>query len=262
MRFASLGSGSRGNATLVASGRTTLLIDCGFSMREVCLRLESLDQEPAAISAVLVTHEHADHVQGIGALARKYRLPVWATTGTLAAAAKSLGGLPDARTFTSHEQLRIGDIDIEPITVPHDAREPSQFVFHHAGLRLGLLTDTGRITPHILTLLGACDALLLEFNHDPGMLARSEYPASLKQRISGPLGHLSNQQAVELLRQLDTSALQYFMAMHLSEKNNAPGKVRELAAEVLARPQEWVDIARQDGVSAWRELRGQDGRGT
>jgi len=256
MRFASLGSGSRGNATLVASRRTTLLIDCGFSMREVCLRLESLEQEPAAISAVLITHEHADHVQGIGALARKYRLPVWATSGTLAAAAKSLGDLPHSQAFTSHEQLCIGDIDIEPITVPHDAREPSQFVFHHAGLRLGLLTDTGRITPHILTQLAACDALLLEFNHDPDLLARSEYPASLKQRISGPLGHLSNTQAVELLRLLDTTALQYFMAMHLSEKNNSPEQVRQLAAEALDQVPEWVDIACQDGVSGWRELRG------
>ncbi len=254
MRFASLGSGSRGNATLVASTRTTVLIDCGFSMREVRVRLESLGQDPAAISAVLITHEHADHVQGIGALARRYRLPVWSTSGTLAAAAGTLGELPEVRTFTSHELLRIGDIDIEPITVPHDAREPSQFVFVHGGLRLGLLTDTGRITPHILEQLAACDALMLEFNHDVDMLARSEYPPSLKQRIRGPLGHLSNHQAADLLRRLDTSALQYFMAMHLSEKNNCREQVRRLAAEALDQTPEWVDIARQDGVSGWRDL--------
>ncbi len=254
MRFASLGSGSRGNATLVASKTTALLIDCGFSLRETRLRLNALGQDPTAIDAVLITHEHADHVQGIGALARKFRVPVWATPGTLAAAARTLGDLPEVRAFTSHERLCIGDIEILPITVPHDAREPSQFVFQHAGLRLGLLTDTGRITPHIITQLAACDALLLEFNHDADMLACSEYPPSLKQRISGPLGHLSNHQAVELLRQLDTSALQYFMAMHLSEKNNCPDRVRQLAADVLAQPQEWVDIARQDGVSGWRTL--------
>ncbi|MDX1697924.1 MAG: MBL fold metallo-hydrolase [Thiohalobacterales bacterium] len=252
MRFASLGSGSRGNATLVELRHTLVMLDCGFSCRETERRMAGLGCSPADLSAVIVTHEHGDHVRGVPALARKYGLPVWLTHGTHRMLRDS--ELPDVRHFHGQEAFSVGDLRVSPFTVPHDAGEPCQMTFDDGQRRLGILTDTGRITPHIRASLDAADALLLECNHDAAMLAEGPYPAALKRRVGGPQGHLSNAQACTLLRELDTTRLQHVVAAHISEKNNAPALARGALAEALDCGEEWIGIAGQDEGLDWREI--------
>lgn len=252
MRFASLGSGSRGNATLVEAGATLVMVDCGFSCRETERRLDRLGRSARELTALLVTHEHGDHVRGVPALARKYGLPVWLTRGTWQMMRDN--DLPDVRHCDGHLAFSIADLHVTPFTVPHDAREPCQFVFHDGARRLGMVTDTGRMTPHIVECLDRCDALLLECNHDAEMLAQGAYPAMLKQRVGGPLGHLSNAQAGELLARLDTSRLQHLVAAHLSDKNNRPALARAALADALCCQPHWVGIAGQDDGLGWREI--------
>ncbi len=251
MRFASLGSGSRGNATLVESGDTCVLIDCGFSVAEMERRLTRLEREPTDISAVLVTHEHADHISGVARLARRYGMPVWMTAGTRAA--HKGGEIPDLRVFSTHQNFRIGTLEVQPFPVPHDAREPSQFVFHDGRWRLGVLTDTGSITEHIVRSLDGCDALLLECNHDTQMLAVGPYPPSLKARVGGRLGHLNNQQAAGLLDAIDTGRLQQLVVAHISEKNNRPALALDALCGVLGWSEEAVTVACQDTGFGWCE---------
>lgn len=251
MRIASLGSGSRGNATLVQHGNTTLLVDNGFSLRQFRQRLDRFGLEPESIDAVLLTHEHGDHSGGVERLCANHNIPLWTAVGTARAALK-----PD---FEYHRlvagcAITIGEIEITPITVPHDASEPLQFVFHQLdnGKRLGILTDTGHITRHIVEVFNRLDALLLEFNYDPEMLESGPYPEMLKQRVGGNHGHLSNQQSIELLRQIDTGSLECLIAAHISEKNNMPsivdGLIRELndvPVPILANQNEgfdWISI--------------------
>lgn len=252
MRFASLGSGSRGNATLVEQGSTLLLIDCGFSLRETERRLLRAGRDPAKISAVLVTHEHGDHISGVDLFARRYGAPVWLTAGTRTACSAEIAG---SKVFNSHTPFTIGDLEITPFPVPHDAREPTQFVFSNGAHRLGLLTDAGALTPHIEQQLTACDALLLECNHDRTMLANGIYPPVLKARVGGDFGHLSNMQAAALLQRIDCSRLQHIVAAHLSDKNNTPQLAAAALATALDCSHDWIGIARQDEGLEWRELR-------
>jgi phosphoribosyl 1,2-cyclic phosphodiesterase len=252
MRFASLGSGSRGNATLVEAGTTLLMVDCGFSCRETERRLARLDRTPADLGALLVTHEHGDHVRGIAVLARKYRLPVWLTRGTHARLRDA--DLPVVHYFDTRASFAIDGLQVCPFTVPHDAREPAQFSFADGRHRIGLLTDTGRLTRHILECLAGCDALLLECNHDPEMLAAGPYSAALKRRVGGPLGHLSNAQASALLERLDTSRLQHLVAAHLSDTNNRPALAQAALATALCCAPDWIGVADQEAGLDWRIL--------
>lgn len=219
MRFASLGSGSRGNSTLVEWSEGTLLIDCGFSVKEAELRLQRLGKSAAELTAILVTHEHSDHIKGVAALSRRYNLPVYMTPGTYQS--RDLGELPDLNLIHAYTPFTLNGLLVTPVAVPHDAREPAQFVFEYAGLRLGILTDLGSITPHVETSYQACDAMVLEANHDPFMLASGQYPPSLKRRVGGQWGHLSNQQAAGFLQRLDTLRLQHLVVAHISQKNNS-----------------------------------------
>lgn len=253
LKFASLGSGSKGNATLVQSGNTLLLIDNGFSLKETEKRLASFGKQADEIDAILVTHEHGDHVAGVGRLAKKYNIPVWLTEGTRKAAEKTLTDLPSLKIFNNHEFFSIDAIQIEPVTVPHDAREPSQFIFSNGDQRLGLLTDTGSITPHIISLYDHCDALILESNHDDQMLAQSVYPQHLKYRISGRLGHLGNHQAAELLTKVNTNKLKHIIAAHLSEQNNCTARVKSVLAAALGCEESWIEIADQENGFVWRD---------
>jgi phosphoribosyl 1,2-cyclic phosphodiesterase len=252
MQFASLGSGSRGNGTLVESGNTLVMLDCGFSCRETERRMARLGRTPDQLAALLVTHEHGDHVRGIAPLARKYRLPVWLTRGTWQALRDQ--DLPEVRHFEAHDLFAVADLQVQPFTVPHDAREPCQFSFGDGTRRLGVLTDTGRMTPHIVEQLDACDALLLECNHDAGILADGPYSAALKRRVGGPLGHLSNGQAAALLAQLDQSRLQHVVAAHLSEQNNRPELARAALADTLDCEHDWIGIADQQQGLDWRTI--------
>jgi phosphoribosyl 1,2-cyclic phosphodiesterase len=252
MRFASLGSGSRGNATLVEQGDTLLMVDCGFSCVEVERRLQRLGRTADQLTAILVTHEHADHIGGVARLARRYQLPVWMTAGT--AAMHRDGELPQQHRFNGHESFAIGELEIHPFPVPHDAREPCQFVFTDGARRLGILTDAGSITEHMVRSLEGCDALLLECNHDPRMLATGPYSPRLKARVGGHLGHLSNQQAAGLLQRLDCHRLQHLVAAHLSDKNNTAELARQALHAVTGGGDDGLCIADQEQGFGWREL--------
>lgn len=253
MRFASLGSGSRGNAMVVEAGATRVLVDCGFGPRVLATRLARLGLAPADIDAILVTHEHGDHVGGINRCAARYGYDVFMTHGTFGAAGQAAAGIR-VRRIDSHTAFAVGDLEIRPFPVPHDAREPVQFVFSDGNRRLGLLTDSGHVTPHVVDMFAASDALVIECNHDADMLARGNYPRSLKQRIAGPFGHLDNLAAAGLLAALDCSRLQHVVAAHLSEQNNTPQLACMALAGALGCGAEWVGAASQDEGFAWREL--------
>lgn len=255
LRFALLGSGSRGNATLVACGRTYLLVDCGFGIRESEARLARLDVGPADLAAILVTHEHGDHLRGAGPLARRHGIPLWMTPGTHAAVPERLAAtMPEVTLFDPHTPFAIGDLAIDPVPVPHDAREPCQFVFGDGVHRLGVLSDAGHVTPHMRASLDGVDALALECNHDERMLAEGPYPPSLKARVGGALGHLSNAQAAGLLAGIDASRLQHLVLTHLSEHNNTPEHAREAVVGALRCPADWPGVAHQDHGHAWRAI--------
>ncbi|HIJ22924.1 MAG: MBL fold metallo-hydrolase [Gammaproteobacteria bacterium] len=254
MRFASIGSGSKGNGTLVESGETTLLVDCGFSMKQARLRLDKLGRSLEDLDAILVTHEHSDHLSGVRRIAEKYDIPVWMSAGTAREAERRSGLFSTIRIICGHQRFSIGEIEVNPYHVPHDAVEPLQFTFSSGQHRVGLLTDVGEVTPHIEAQLNGCNALLLECNHDLELLGRGPYPLSLKQRVSGRLGHLNNQQAAALLEQIDTSQLQHLVVMHLSEQNNSREKALLAVCEALDCSQEWVGVADQQDGFTWREV--------
>lgn len=254
MRFASLGSGSRGNALVVESGNTRLLLDCGFGPRELQMRLARLDLTAADFSAILVTHEHSDHSAGVFKNARRHDIEVILTQGTFAALPGDRGEPPRLRVIDSHLAFSVGNLDVQPFPVPHDAREPVQYVFSDARHRLGVLTDAGHVTPHMVAMLSGCAALVLECNHDVEMLERSAYPYYLKQRIRGRHGHLDNNMSADLLARLDRTNLQHLVAAHLSEQNNTPRLASAALAEVLGCAPEWIGVATQEEGFDWREL--------
>lgn len=252
MRFAYLGSGSRGNAAVIEQGATRILLDCGFSVREASRRLDRLGIHPETLSGILVTHEHSDHLSGVKRMARRHDLPVWLTPGTNAA--WGVDDVPGVELISPHQPFAVEELEVTPFPVPHDAREPCQFVFSDGARRVGVLSDTGTITPVIRQHLTGCDALLLECNHDREMLAQGPYPESLKRRVGGSMGHLSNAQAAELLTSLDTDALLHLVVAHLSEKNNTPERARNALAEVLGCSPDWIGVASQDEGLDWREV--------
>jgi phosphoribosyl 1,2-cyclic phosphodiesterase len=247
-----LGSGSRGNATVVQAGRTTVLMDCGFLLREAEFRLARLGLKPSDLDGILVTHEHADHIGGVSRFARKHELPVWLTPGTYAGWRDPIG--PGIRNISPHDAFSIGDLDVQPYPVPHDAREPCQFVFSDGHFRVGVLSDAGSVTGHMLGMLSGCDALMIEFNYDVDMLENGPYPPPLRARVGGPQGHLSNRQAADLLRALDRSHLRHLVLTHLSQKNNTPAHALAACVEALGCDPDWPVVADQDAGLAWREL--------
>jgi phosphoribosyl 1,2-cyclic phosphodiesterase len=254
MRFASLGSGSAGNGLVAQADGTTVLLDCGFGLRDTEMRLARLGLEPEHLSGIIITHEHDDHAGGAFRFAARFRLPLFLTHGTLAALGDAPGNV-DIRIIDSHQSFSIGAMEIHPYPVPHDAREPVQFVFSNGTCRLGVLTDTGTATPHIEAMLSGCQGLVLECNHDLGLLMNnSSYPKSLKQRISGDFGHLDNNTSANLLARLDTHRLQHIVAAHLSAKNNRPELVREALCAVLDCEDDWIVIADQNHGFNWREI--------
>jgi phosphoribosyl 1,2-cyclic phosphodiesterase len=227
MRFASLGSGSKGNATLVQAGETVVMVDCGFSVRETTRRLERFGLTPHQLDAILVTHEHSDHCSGVAALSRKFSIPVYMTHGT-----QSSGRCDNCfqiLNFTFSQNFNVGALEVEAVAVPHDAKEPSQYRIFCGGKSLGVLTDLGSVTPHVVERYRGCDALILELNHDQEMLRSGAYPHHLKRRVGGDWGHLNNAQAASLLQEIDHNSLRHLVVAHISENNNT----RELAEQAL-----------------------------
>lgn len=258
-----MGSGSEGNALLVTVGtksicpgtrQTLVLMDCGFGLQDTVSRLARLGVSPEQLNGIVVTHEHGDHIGGVARLARKFGLPVWLTHGTLHSQPKAFSDIASLHEIDPHQAFAIGDIEITPYPVPHDAAEPVQFVFSDGARRLGVLTDTGCSTAHIEQTLSGCHALVLECNHDSDMLMKGDYPSSLKQRVSGRFGHLSNHEAAGILARLNVSNLQHLIAAHLSRKNNTPELAVRALCTAIGCGETWVEVATQEDGFAWREI--------
>ena len=254
MRFALLGSGSKGNALVVEVGQSRVLMDCGFSVTETVARLSRIGLMPDQLHGIVVTHEHGDHISGVARMARKYSLPVFITHGTLRSQNGSFNDLPEVTEINPQHPFSVGEVQVQPYPVPHDASEPVQYVFSDGVRRLGILTDAGCSTPHIEAILTGCDALVLECNHDSNMLANGEYPYHLKQRVGGRFGHLNNSDAGALLARLDNRKLQHIVAAHLSQKNNT----REFAVNALTRSlsgmEDKIKVATQAEGLNWCEI--------
>lgn len=235
LEVAFLGSGSSGNATFVGCGSDAVLIDCGFTTRETLRRLASNGCEVSSIRAILVTHEHSDHISGIRVTANKLGLPVYATRGTAGAApAGSLG--PYVERLTPGEPIRLGALEILPFDVSHDAAQPVGFrITGTCGTSLGLMTDTGHVTDAAFEAMHDCELLGIECNHDVEMLQTGPYPWFLKQRIASQRGHLSNEDAISAIEQLASNRLRALFGVHVSSKNNTHRLVDEMLADVIAR---------------------------
>jgi phosphoribosyl 1,2-cyclic phosphodiesterase len=253
LRFASLGSGSSGNATLICSDDTAVMLDCGFSVAETTRRLARVGVRPDELDAIIVTHEHDDHVGGVARFARRHDVPVWMSHGTW----RGLEAMFDdvrLNLVEGYAAFSIGGLQIEPFPVPHDAREPAQFVFGDGVVRLGVLTDTGESTPHIESMLSNCDGLVIECNHDVDLLARSKYPPALRARISSRVGHLDNDAAAQLLSRVAGTRLRHVIAAHLSQQNNSALLARRALSQALDCDPQSIGIADQDSGFDWREL--------
>ena len=250
MRFASLGSGSEGNALIVQVAQTTVMIDCGFGVKETVNRCARLGLAADCIDAIIITHEHSDHVGGAPRFARRFGIPVWLTFGTLSATESRWEGCT-LRGFDSHDAFLVGDIEVLPFPVPHDAREPAQMTLTDGQRRLGVLTDVGETTPHIEASLSDCDALFLEANHCEDMLYRSSYPPRLKERISGRYGHLSNAASAEILKRVASGRLQRVVAAHLSRENNRAELAKDVFAAALGGTADDIFVATQDEGLGW-----------
>jgi phosphoribosyl 1,2-cyclic phosphodiesterase len=251
--FASLGSGSKGNATLVSDGETSVLVDCGFGLRETERRLARLGVHPRQLDAVLVTHEHGDHLRGVGPLARRHGVPVYLTPGTWLSG--RLGEVPQRHWITPQARFAVKSLVVDPVTVPHDAREPVQFRFESRGCHLGVLTDLGHPTDHVIAAFRGCDALILECNHDRHLLEVGPYPPRLKRRVGGNWGHLANAQAAALLERLGLDRLQTIVCSHLSEHNNRPELALEALTPLLDGDASRLTIAAQDDGLHWQAIR-------
>lgn len=227
-----LASGSSGNSTLIATERTKLLVDAGLSRREICRRLSETGQPPEGISAIIISHEHSDHVGGLPVLAKNLDVPVYVTRLT-APSLEWNGYQPKLESFQAGTRITVGDIDIDTFTIPHDAVDPIGFCFHAEGVKIGLVTDLGYIPESIKFHLRGANLLILESNHDTEMLKVGPYPWSVKQRVMGRKGHLSNDVVCDFIRtELDTSTSTLVLG-HLSEHNNHPEIVRLAAGQAL-----------------------------
>lgn len=231
--IASLGSGSRGNGTLVRLDGFSLLVDCGFTLKETESRLARLGIAGADLHAILVTHEHSDHIQGVARFARRYGTPVYLTHGTMRGHSDWEG--VDLRPFNAHQSFHLGSVEVDPVPVPHDAREPVQFVFTGNQGRIGVLTDLGHVTDVVRQRFARCDALLVEANHDLDLLRHGRYPEPLKRRIASPLGHLSNAQTAAFLCDVDLPTDCALVIGHVSEQNNSTDALGRTFAMAQAR---------------------------
>lgn len=254
MRFACLGSGSKGNAWLVRGAGSTLMLDCGFGLRETLRRLERFELPPERIDAVLLTHEHSDHMRGVAAFSRHFGTRVCLTHGCAVMLASMDEAPVNAMGFDSQSVFQVGGLEIRSYPVPHDAREPVQYVISDGQRRFGLLTDAGHVTGHMEEMLHGCHALALECNHDTEMLRAGRYPVSLKRRILGRYGHLDNDAAATLLGKLRHTELRHVVAAHLSEENNTPDLARASLAAALDCDAGWIAVADQEAGLAWREI--------
>lgn len=233
MRFSVLASGSGGNACYVETAHSRVLIDAGLSCRELIRRLELVEVSPNTLDALIITHEHVDHVKGAGPLARFLDIPIYINSHTLRKGNRIFGNISRPVAIHTGQTLTINDLVVETFTKCHDAVDPMGLILSSDGVRVGLVTDLGRSTRLVEDRLRNCHTLIIEFNHDPRMLEDGPYPWDLKKRIKGPEGHLSNQQAGELLKAVAHEDLRMVILAHLSQTNNHTQKAFQEAQDVL-----------------------------
>jgi phosphoribosyl 1,2-cyclic phosphodiesterase len=241
-----LASGSKGNAIFISSGDTSLLIDAGLSGIEIERRLRSKGLDPKNLDAILVSHEHSDHIQGVGVLSRRYKLPVYINSKTRRSAVSQLGDLFDFKKFECGSMFTINDLSIHPFSISHDAQDPCGFTINQNGTKIGIATDLGIATSMVKAHLQGCTLLILEANHDEQMLINGPYPWPIKQRIKSRTGHLSNEASKTLLNELQHDGLKHVMLAHLSETNNTPQKAVNEVGKALTRCKARLDVASQD----------------
>jgi len=258
LRFTVLGSGSSGNATLVAAGSTRVLVDAGFSGRELSRRLSARDTDPCDLDAILITHEHADHVRGAGVMARAHGTPVLMTAGTRRACKDLFKGTEEIREYRPGLPFAVGDLLVEPFATVHDAADPAAFtvVDRTNGARLGVATDLGRPTAHVKHVLRGCDALIIESNHDKVLLSNAGYPAPVRSRIASSHGHLSNEAAAAFVCELFSPRLGAVVLVHLSERSNTPGLARATMEKSLRKKgyRGLVEVARANEPTEWFDI--------
>lgn len=250
MRVTVLGSGSEGNSTLVEANGVSLLIDAGFSGRDIENRLRSIGVDAKGLDGIFITHDHADHTRGMGVLARRFGLPIYLTDKTRLACRRLLDGSETVRAYSSSTPVRVGDLEVLPFLTVHDAADPIAITVTHlpTGSKLGVATDLGRPTATVRAALHDSHYLVLEANHDDALLWRGPYPWSVKQRIASSHGHLSNRAAAELLRELYHPGLTGVVLAHLSQHCNDAGLARDVIAATLDRLSYGglLEVARQD----------------
>jgi phosphoribosyl 1,2-cyclic phosphodiesterase len=256
LRFASLGSGSSGNCLVAEASGSVVMLDCGLALTETERRLARAGLEPSQISAILLTHEHGDHADGAFTFAAAHGITVYLTHGTLAAMkadGRAIDGVKLAMV-NGRQAFFVDGVQVLPFTVPHDAREPVQYVLSDGSAKLGVITDVGIPTPHLEKNLSGLEALVLECNYDRDMLWNGGYPRWLKERIAGPFGHLDNRDSERLLGALDRSRLKHVIGAHLSQQNNRPDIVRKALARAMGCAEDWIGIAGQDDGFGWRSI--------
>lgn len=249
MRFSVLGSGSRGNAVYVQSGNSSVLIDAGFSGKELQKRMLSIGRDLTDVDAIFVTHEHNDHIAGVGVISRRYEIPVAINDLTLESAARKIGKLFATTIFSVGEVIEVGDLEVRSFRISHDTADPVGFVVSDGNKRLGYLTDTGKVSHLMSQRMLSCHAIILEFNHDLEMLKYGPYPLPLQQRVRSSRGHLSNEDAADFLSDLTGGLLQEVVLAHLSEKNNTVDLARQAAEKCLLQcPEVRLHVAAQDSA--------------
>ena len=230
-----LASGSKGNAIYIGDGQTALLIDAGLSGIEIQRRMEMAQLNIQELDAIVVSHEHSDHIRGVGVLARRFNLPVYITRGTATATAGQLGRIDELHHFDIGTTFAINDLTIHPFSISHDASDPAGFTVAQNGRKIGIATDLGIATGMVKQHLKACSLLVLEANHDPVMLTEGPYPWPLKQRIKSRSGHLSNQDSRDLLNEVKHEGLCHVILAHLSETNNTPEKAFKAVQQAIEK---------------------------
>ncbi len=247
MKYSVLGSGSKGNALYIESGKTSILIDAGFSGKEIAKRLAIHNRDLTDLDGLFLTHEHGDHIRGAGVVSRRYNVPVYANEGTYKGSDKKIGKLHKRAEFETGKVVQLQDLEIRSFSISHDTLDPVGFLISNSNVSIACCTDTGKVSKLVASRLRGCDALVLEFNHDPHMLKTGPYPLALQQRVRSSHGHLANEDAASFLKTLLHDNLQYIVLAHLSDTNNTAELALKSARAVMEQEHSCLlHVAAQD----------------
>lgn len=246
MQFSVLGSGSKGNSVYIESNGTAILIDAGFSGKQISSRLGSVGKDISSVQGIFLTHEHNDHINGAGVLSRRCKIPVFGNGGTFLGGEQKLGRLHQVKEFTTGDLIHFRDLEIRSFRISHDTNDPVGYVIYDGRYTLGYCTDTGKVSHLMAQRLCDCDALILEFNHDLKMLREGPYPLSLQQRVRSSHGHLCNEDAADFVRQIGNERLKHVILAHLSDTNNLPDLALKAAAGANSHPNIKFILSKQD----------------